>query len=91
MDKSEKQNIFHSYYVVMYSKIKNYLLIMLYRAAERGGAGGGGNCPGPPGSGGPQNFFVGPQSFFGVKYFRAKGKIFVFFGQSTEIWYEKLR
>jgi hypothetical protein len=51
--------------------------------------GGGGQIA--PGSGGPQNFFVGPQSFFGVKYFRAKGKIFVFFGQSTEIWYEKLR
>jgi hypothetical protein len=42
-------------------------------------SGGGGNCPGPPGSGSPYKFFVGPQSFFWVKYFRAKGKIFVFF------------
>jgi hypothetical protein len=61
------------------------------RAAERG-AGGGGNCPGAPGSEGPKKFFVGAQSFFWVKYFCAKGKIFFLGGGgNTEIWYGKLR
>jgi hypothetical protein len=58
------------------------------RAAE---GGGGVNLPGPPGSVRLYNFFVGHQSFSWVKYFPAKGKIFGFLGQRTEIWYEKLR
>jgi hypothetical protein len=45
------------------------------RAAERGG---GGKLP--RGAGGPSKFFVGPQSFLCVKYFRAKDKISVFLG-----------
>ena len=58
--------------------------IMLPRAAERGGgAEGWGIAPGLQVLGAPRNFLF--------KYFRAKGKIFGFFGQSTEIRYEKLR
>jgi hypothetical protein len=30
---------------------------------------------------GPKKFFVGPQSFFWVKYFCTKGKIFVFWAK----------
>ena len=37
--------------------------------------GGGQIAPGPEVLGGPWNFFVGPQSFLWVKYFRAKDKI----------------
>jgi hypothetical protein len=53
-------------------------LTCLVRAAERGA---GGDCPGPQVLGAPRNCLVGPQSFFWVKYFRAKGKIFVFFSK----------
>jgi hypothetical protein len=65
-----------------------YVLIHLHavwvnvaRDAVRGGAGGGGgaNFPGPRGAGGPWKFFVGPQSFLRVKYFRAKEQDFCFF------------
>ena len=59
----------------------NELTVHIPRAAERGGQeGGGSNCPEPPGSGAPYKLFVGPQSFFWVKYFRAKGMIFGFWG-----------
>jgi hypothetical protein len=57
-------------------------------AAERGGQGGGGNCPGPPGS--PRNFLLGPSHFFG-RNISAQRARYLFFGQSNEIWYEKLR
>ena len=36
-----------------YFYIQESISIMLPRAAERGGAEGGGDCSGPPGSGGP--------------------------------------
>ena len=45
--------------------------------------GGGGIAPGPQVLG-RLEFFVGPQSFFWKKYFRAKGKIFGFFGKVTK-------
>jgi hypothetical protein len=67
-----------------YFYIQESISIMLPRAAERGGQrGGGGVAPGLQVLGAPRNFLF--------KYFRAKGKIFGFFGQSTEIRYEKLR
>jgi hypothetical protein len=47
--------------------------------------GGRGDFPGPL-----EIFFMAPVIFL-LKYFRAKGKIFGFFGQSNEILYEKLR
>ena len=47
----------------------------------RGGGGQGGILPRAPIARGPKKFVVGPLSFFWVKYFRAKGKIFVFWGK----------
>jgi hypothetical protein len=57
-----------------------------HHQGRREGWGQGANCPGPPGSGGPR--FWGPLEIFcrapvifWVKYFREKGKIFVFLGK----------
>jgi hypothetical protein len=47
---------------------------------REGGKGEGANCPGRRGVGGPWKFFVGPQSFLRVKYFRAKEQDIWFFG-----------
>jgi hypothetical protein len=51
-----------------------------YRAADRRGQGVGGIAPGPEVLGALE-IFVGPQSYLWVKYFGAKGKIFVFLGK----------
>jgi hypothetical protein len=66
-------------------------MITVHKAAEMGAGRGGGIAPGPHVLGAPGNFLLGPSHFFLVKYFCAKGKIFVFSGQITEIWYEILR
>ena len=60
------------------------------RAAERGGAGGGGIAPGS-GPVAPRNFLLGPSHFFGLNISAQRARYLFFGGQSTEIWYEKLR
>ena len=62
------------FFVNQIAIVKIFFLAVTSRAAERGGRGGQ-IAPGPEVLGGPWKFFVGPQSFLWVKYFRAKDKI----------------
>ena len=68
-------------------------LIAMFIQGRRGGeiARGGQIAPGPQVLGAPRIFLLGANHFFGWNISVQKGKIFGFFGQSTEIWYEKLR
>ena len=68
------------------------ILLIVFRAAERGGEGGGQIAPGSQNLGAPGNFLLGPSPFFWKKYFRAKGKKFGFLGKEPKfgmfgIWY----